>query len=220
MFEKFTENAIKVIMLAQEESRRFQHNYVGTNDLLLGILGLGPIGSGELSTVLKNNGVTRETVLRLYSPTANPAYQKQVEIPFTDSVKRIWEKSWDVARNEHVTYIGVEHLFLALTFIPSDAQGTLGVLGVDDSTVNKIVEEARAISQGIKEIRGGDQPAKKTEPLITKDWDLALKMNSKTGAYDVVTKTDFSDWAVIGMLTHITDQIKKDMQGKRTISAA
>ena len=66
MFERFTEKAIKVIMLAQEEARRLGHNFVGTEQILLGLIGEG---TGVAAKVLKSMGVNLKDCLLYTSPS-------------------------------------------------------------------------------------------------------------------------------------------------------
>jgi ATP-dependent Clp protease ATP-binding subunit ClpC len=134
MFERFTEQSIKVIMLAQEEARRLGHNFVGTEQILLGLIGEG---TGIAAKVLQEYGVslkdTRNEVEKIigrgsgFTPT---------EIPFTPRVKRLLEISLEEARKLDHNYIGTEHLLLGLL---QDSEGVaakvLDNLGVDRSKV-------------------------------------------------------------------------------------
>lgn len=112
MFERFTEKAIKVIMLAQEEARRLGHNFVGTEQILLGLIGEG---TGVAAKTLKALNVTlkvaREKVEEIIGRGSGFV---SVEIPFTPRAKRVLELSWDEARQLGHNYIGTEHLLLGL----------------------------------------------------------------------------------------------------------
>ncbi|NEQ35170.1 MAG: ATP-dependent Clp protease ATP-binding subunit [Okeania sp. SIO3I5] len=151
MFERFTEQSIKVIMLAQEEARRLGHNFVGTEQILLGLIGEG---TGIASKVLKEHGVNlkdaRNEVEKIIGRGSGftPA-----EIPFTPRVKRMLEISLEEARKVDHNYIGTEHLLLGLL---QDSEGVaakvLDNLGVDRGKIRtqviRSLGEAAAVSPG------------------------------------------------------------------------
>ena len=112
MFERFTEKAIKVIMLAQEEARRLGHNFVGTEQVLLGLIGEG---TGIASKTLKSMGITlKDARAEVEKIIGRGSGFVAVEIPFTPRAKRVLELSWDEARQLGHNYIGTEHLLLGL----------------------------------------------------------------------------------------------------------
>src|SRR5574344_429354 len=112
MFERFTEKAIKVIMLAQEEARRLGHNFVGTEQVLLGLIGEG---TGIAAKVLKSMGVNlKDARVEVEKIIGRGSGFVAVEIPFTPRAKRVLELSWDEARQLGHNYIGTEHLLLGL----------------------------------------------------------------------------------------------------------
>jgi ATP-dependent Clp protease ATP-binding subunit ClpC len=112
MFERFTEKAIKVIMLAQEEARRLGHNFVGTEQILLGLIGEG---TGIAAKTLKGMGVNlKEARTEVEKIIGRGSGFVAVEIPFTPRAKRVLELSWDEARQLGHNYIGTEHLLLGL----------------------------------------------------------------------------------------------------------
>jgi len=112
MFERFTEKAIKVIMLAQEEARRLGHNFVGTEQVLLGLIGEG---TGVAAKTLKAMGVNlKEARIEVEKIIGRGSGFVAVEIPFTPRAKRVLELSWDEARQLGHNYIGTEHLLLGL----------------------------------------------------------------------------------------------------------
>lgn len=112
MFEWFTEKAIKVIMLAQDETRKLGHNFVGTEQILLGLIGEG---TGIAAKALKTYGVniedTRVEVEKIIGRGSGSLY---VEIPFTPRAKRLLELTWDEARELRHNFIGTEHILLGL----------------------------------------------------------------------------------------------------------
>ena len=134
MFERFTEKAIKVIMLAQEEARRLGHNFVGTEQVLLGLIGEG---TGVAAKTLKSMGVTlKDARAEVEKIIGRGSGFVAVEIPITPRAKRVLELSWDEARQLGHNYIGTEHLLLGLI---REGEGVaarvLEKLGVD---LNKI----------------------------------------------------------------------------------
>lgn len=112
MFERFTEKAIKVIMLAQEEARRLGHNFVGTEQILLGLIGEG---SGVGPKILKSMGVKlKDARIEVEKIIGRGSGFVAVEIPFTPRAKRCLELSLEEARQLGHNYIGTEHLLLGL----------------------------------------------------------------------------------------------------------
>lgn len=96
MFERFTEKAIKVVMLAQEESRRLGHNFVGTEQILLGLIGEA---TGIAAKVLKSMGVTlKDARTQVEKIIGRGSGFVAVEIPFTPRAKRVLELSLEEAR--------------------------------------------------------------------------------------------------------------------------
>ncbi len=112
MFERFTEKAIRVIMLAQEEARHLGHNFVGTEQILLGLIGEG---TGVAAKTLKAMGITlKDARAEVEKIIGRGSGFVAVEIPFTPKAKRVLELSWDEARQLGHSYIGTEHLLLGL----------------------------------------------------------------------------------------------------------
>jgi ATP-dependent Clp protease ATP-binding subunit ClpC len=112
MFERFDKGAIKTIMLAQEEARRLGHNWVGTEQILLGLIGER---SGIAARTLTSMGVNlKDARVEVEKIISRGSGFVAVEIPFTPRGKRLLELSWDEARKLNHTYIGTEHLLLGL----------------------------------------------------------------------------------------------------------
>jgi ATP-dependent Clp protease ATP-binding subunit ClpC len=112
MFERFTDKALQVIMLAQEESRRLGHNFVGTEQILLGLLGEG---SGVAFKVLKSFGVNiKDARLEVERLIGRGSGFVAVEIPFTPRAKKILEMAMQQGRDFGHSYINTEHLLLAI----------------------------------------------------------------------------------------------------------
>lgn len=115
MFSRFTEKAIQVIMQAQEEAKRLGNDFVGTEHLLLGIVHT-PGDENLAVKALEELKVTPEDIE--HSVEENVEYAKKTvkleNIPFTSQVKHVLSMSWDEARQLGHSYVGLEHLFLAL----------------------------------------------------------------------------------------------------------
>ena len=96
MFERFTEKAIKVVMLAQEEARRLGHNFVGTEQILLGLIGES---TGIAAKVLKSMNVNlKDARVEVEKIIGRGSGFVAVEIPFTPRAKRVLELSLEEAR--------------------------------------------------------------------------------------------------------------------------
>ncbi|NTV28717.1 MAG: ATP-dependent Clp protease ATP-binding subunit [Candidatus Omnitrophica bacterium] len=113
MFNRFTERARKVIVYAKEEARRFNHDYIGTEHLLLGLI---REGEGVAAAVLQKLGVDLESIRIEVEKLVQPGPQTQVvgDIPFTPRSKKALELSAEEARALGHNYIGTEHLLLGL----------------------------------------------------------------------------------------------------------
>ena len=165
MFERFTEKAIKVIMLAQEEARRLGHNFVGTEQILLGLIGEG---TGVAAKVLKSMGVNlKDARVEVEKIIGRGSGFVAVEIPFTPRAKRVLELSLEEARQLGHNYIGTEHLLLGLI---REGEGVaarvLENLGVDLAKVRtqviRMLGETAEVSAGGG---GGGKGSTKTPTL-------------------------------------------------------
>ena len=163
MFERFTEKAIKVIMLAQEEARRLGHNFVGTEQILLGLIGEG---TGVAAKVLKSMGVNlKDARVEVEKIIGRGSGFVAVEIPFTPRAKRVLELSLEEARQLGHNYIGTEHLLLGLI---REGEGVaarvLENLGVDLAKVRtqviRMLGETAEVASG-----GGSKGSTKTPTL-------------------------------------------------------
>ncbi len=129
-FDKFTERARKVLMLAQEEAQRFNHNYIGTEHLLLGLV---REGEGVAAKVLGNLGVELNKVRSAVEFIIGRGDRMVVgEIGLTPRAKKVIELAVDEARRLGHHYIGTEHLLLGLVREGEGiAAGVLESLGVN-----------------------------------------------------------------------------------------
>lgn len=113
MFNRFTERARKVILLAKEEAKRFNHDYIGTEHILLGLV---REGEGVAAAVLASFGLSpdkiRLEVEKLVQP--GPSTVVSGDLPFTPKAKKVIELAMEEARALGHNYIGTEHLLLGL----------------------------------------------------------------------------------------------------------
>lgn len=162
MFERFTEKAIKVIMLSQEEARHLGHNFVGTEQILLGLLGEG---TGVAAKVLKSMGVNpKDARMEVEKIISRGSGSSAVEIPFTPRAKRVLELSLEESRQLGHNYIGTEHLLLGLS---QDGEGVaarvLENLGVELSQVRTQV--IRMLGETVEAPSGSKSGRSKTPAL-------------------------------------------------------
>jgi ATP-dependent Clp protease ATP-binding subunit ClpC len=113
VFERFTERAKQVVVLAQDEARALKHNYIGTEHILLGLL---REEEGLAARVLESLDITveevRAQVARIIGPGDEPIVSGQ--IPFTPRAKKVLELSLREALSLKHNYIGTEHILLGL----------------------------------------------------------------------------------------------------------
>ncbi|PON97449.1 ClpA/B family [Trema orientale] len=184
MFERFTEKAIKVIMLAQEEARRLGHNFVGTEQILLGLIGEG---TGIAAKVLKSMGINlKDARVEVEKIIGRGSGFVAVEIPFTPRAKRVLELSLEEARQLGHNYIGSEHLLLGLL---REGEGVaarvLENLGADPSNIRTQVirmvgESTEAVGAGV----GGGSSGNKMPTL--EEYGTNLTKLAEEGKLDPV----------------------------------
>ena len=183
MFERFTEKAIKVIMLAQEEARRLGHNFVGTEQVLLGLIGEG---TGIGPKVLKSMGVNlKDARVEVEKIIGRGSGFVAVEIPFTPRAKRTLELSLEEARQLGHNYIGTEHLLLGL--ISGDegegvAARVLENLGVDLSKIRSQI--IRSLGDN-KEVASGNSANRSKSPTLD-EFGTNLTQKALDGKLDPV----------------------------------
>ena len=183
MFERFTEKAIKVIMLAQEEARRLGHNFVGTEQILLGLIGEG---TGVAAKVLKSMGVNlKDARVEVEKIIGRGSGFVAVEIPFTPRAKRVLELSLEEARQLGHNYIGTEHLLLGLI---REGEGVaarvLENLGVDLAKVRTQV--IRMLGETAEVASGGSGSKGSTKTPTLDEFGSNLTQQASDGKLDPV----------------------------------
>jgi ATP-dependent Clp protease ATP-binding subunit ClpC len=180
MFERFTEKAIKVIMLAQEEARRLGHNFVGTEQILLGLIGEG---TGVAAKVLKSMGVNlKDARVEVEKIIGRGSGFVAVEIPFTPRAKRVLELSLEEARQLGHNYIGTEHLLLGLI---REGEGVaarvMENLGVDLSKIRtqviRMLGETAEVAAGSSSSGGGRTKTPTLDEFGSNLTEMAAKGN-------------------------------------------
>jgi ATP-dependent Clp protease ATP-binding subunit ClpC len=112
MFEKFSDRARRVIVLAQEEARQLHHDYIGTEHLLLGLI---HEGRGVAAKALESLGISLEDVRRDVEEIVPPGeHERSGHIPFTPRAKKVLELSLRESQQLGHAYIGTEHILLGL----------------------------------------------------------------------------------------------------------
>ncbi|MDO5737328.1 MAG: Clp protease N-terminal domain-containing protein, partial [Propionibacteriaceae bacterium] len=112
MFERFTDRARRVIVLAQDEAKLLNHNYIGTEHILLGLI---HEGEGVAAKALESLGISLEAVREQVEEIIGQGQQVPTgHIPFTPRAKRVLELSLREALQMNHTYIGTEHILLGL----------------------------------------------------------------------------------------------------------
>lgn len=179
MFERFTEKAIKVIMLSQDEARRLGHSFIGTEELLLGLIGQR---SGKAAKTLLQLGINLRTVRRtVESIVGRGSGYQAIEIPFTERARTSLEFALEAAHQLNSEGVDTEHLLL-------------GILRVEDSVANMVLEnlgvdvsnlQAQLLQPGDAEVNSEDEvttsasPLRLTEPT-TSDSELLRQVESLT----------------------------------------
>ncbi|MBE9050641.1 ATP-dependent Clp protease ATP-binding subunit [Nostocales cyanobacterium LEGE 11386] len=183
MFEHFTSEAIKVIMLAQEEARRLGHNFVGTEQILLGLIGEG---TGVAAKVLAELGVTlKEARREVEKIIGRGSGFVPPEIPFTPKVKSLFEQSFREANSLGHNYINTEHLLLGLTEAGEGvAAKVLQNLGVDLKSVRTAV--IRRLGEGASVFASTGSSSKRTQNLSLEEFGRNLTKLAQEGKLDPV----------------------------------
>ena len=157
MFERFTDRARRVVVLAQEEAKLLNHNYIGTEHILLGLI---HEGDGVAAKALEQLGISLDAVrAQVQDMIGTGSQQTSGHIPFTPRAKKVLELSLREALQLGHNYIGTEHVLLGLI---REGEGVaaqvLVKLGADLNRVRQTVNQLLAGYQGKEATTvGGDQ---------------------------------------------------------------
>jgi ATP-dependent Clp protease ATP-binding subunit ClpC len=182
-FDKFTERARRVLTLAQEEAQRFNHNYIGTEHLLLGLV---REGDGVAAKVLANLGVELNKVRSAVEFIIGRGDRAVLgEIGLTPRAKKVIELAVDEARRLNHHYIGTEHLLLGLVREGEGiAAGVLESLGVNLERVR--AETTRILSQSMPQSAGAGARGSSTRTPTVDQLGMDLTAAARANKLDPV----------------------------------
>ncbi len=186
MFEKFTDKARRVVVLAQEEAKMLNHNYIGTEHILLGLIHEGEgVAAKALEALGINLDAVREQVQDIIGQGQTPPTG---HIPFTPRAKKVLELSLREALQLGHSYIGTEHLLLGLI---REGEGVaaqvLTKLGADSNRVRQQVVELLSGFQGKETVNvGGETNAPQKGSTILDQFGRNLTQAAAEGKLDPV----------------------------------
>jgi hypothetical protein len=163
MFERFTGQARRVLWLAYQEAQRFDHDFLGAEHLLVGVL---REGSDDVLAILRRHGVDREIALAQLDPLLLAADPNPMggKVYLTPRVRRILADAIESAGRQHLPQAGVNHLFAALLTDPeSDTQRLLHDLGVDVASLRSDLEQLPVPTNrdlAVQSRRGDSEPGR------------------------------------------------------------
>ena len=160
MFERFTERSRRVVVLAQEEARMLNHNHIGTEHILLGLI---HEGDGVASRVIESLGVTLEAArAQVREILGEGGSAPTGHIPFTPRAKKVLELSLREVLDLKKDYIGTEHILLGLI-----REGD----GIGAQILERLGASAEAVRQRVGEFAGEEpDPAQSEVPLAVAGW--------------------------------------------------
>jgi ATP-dependent Clp protease ATP-binding subunit ClpA len=194
MYERFTDRARKVMQLANQEAMRFNHEYIGTEHVLLGLV---KEGSGVASHVLKNLDVDlRKVRLEVEKQIqSGPDMITMGKLPQTPRTKKIIEYSIEEARGLNHNYVGTEHILLGLI---REEEGVAG------SVLTSLGVETEDLREEVLNLLGHGKNNQREAP----DAYSMLKTELEVEREAAISNQDFE------LAAQIRDQIKKNTSGK------
>ncbi|MEY4993246.1 MAG: hypothetical protein RIS82_368 [Actinomycetota bacterium] len=186
MFEKFTDKARRVVVLAQEEAKLLNHNYIGTEHILLGLI---HEGEGVAAKALESLNINLDSVREQVQEIIGQGQQAPSgHIPFTPRAKKVLELSLREALQLGHSYIGTEHLLLGLI---REGEGVaaqvLTKLGADTNRVRQQVIQLLSGFQGKETVAvGGDNTEKQKGSQILDQFGRNLTQAAAEGKLDPV----------------------------------
>jgi ATP-dependent Clp protease ATP-binding subunit ClpC len=188
MFERFTDRARRVVVLAQEEARMLNHNYIGTEHILLGLI---HEGEGVAAKALESLGISLEAVRQQVEEIIGQGQQAPSgHIPFTPRAKKVLELSLREALQLGHNYIGTEHILLGLIREGDGvAAQVLVKLGADLNRVRQQVIQLLHGYQGKEPTSGAASGSTETAPstsLVLDQFGRNLTQGAREGKLDPV----------------------------------
>src|SRR6201984_1739824 len=187
LFERFTDRARRVLVLAQEEARLLNHNFIGTEHILLGLI---HEGEGVAAKALESLGVSLEAVREKVEGLLGRGQQDPAgHIPFTPRAKKVLELSLREALQLGHNYIGTEHILLGLIREGDGvAAQVLVKLGADLNRVRQQVIQLLHGYQGKEPTAAGGTTAESAPPtsLVLDQFGRNLTQGAREGKLDPV----------------------------------
>ncbi|HET7405672.1 MAG TPA: Clp protease N-terminal domain-containing protein, partial [Mycobacteriales bacterium] len=185
MFERFTDRARRVVVLAQEEARMLNHNYIGTEHILLGLI---HEGEGVAAKALESLGISLEGVRQQVEEIIGQGQQAPSgHIPFTPRAKKVLELSLREALQLGHNYIGTEHILLGLI---REGEGVaaqvLVKLGADLNRVRQQVIQLLNGYQAKEPAGSSTQEGTPSTSLVLDQFGRNLTQNAREGKLDPV----------------------------------
>ncbi len=205
MFERFTDRARRVVVLAQEEARMLNHNYIGTEHILLGLI---HEGEGVAAKALESLGISLEAVRQQVEEIIGQGQQAPSgHIPFTPRAKKVLELSLREALQLGHNYIGTEHILLGLI---REGEGVaaqvLVKLGADLNRVRQqVIQLLHGYSQGKEPASsGGPSETAPSTSLVLDQFGRNLTQAAREGKLDPVIGRDKEIERVMQVLSRRT----------------
>ena len=204
MFERFTDRARRVVVLAQEEARMLNHNYIGTEHILLGLI---HEGEGVAAKGLESLGISLEGVRAQVEEIIGQGQQAPSgHIPFTPRAKKVLELSLREALQLGHNYIGTEHILLGLI---REGEGVaaqvLVKLGADLNRVRQQVIQLLSGYQGKEAVtQGGPAEGTPSTSLVLDQFGRNLTQAAREGKLDPVIGRDLEIERVMQILSRRT----------------
>ena len=207
MFERFTDRARRVVVLAQEEARMLNHNYIGTEHILLGLI---HEGEGVAAKGLESLGISLDAVRAQVEEIIGQGQQAPSgHIPFTPRAKKVLELSLREALQLGHNYIGTEHILLGLI---REGEGVaaqvLVKLGADLNRVRSTVIQLLSGYQGKEAVtQGGPAEGTPSTSLVLDQFGRNLTVAAREGKLDPVIGRDEEIERVMQILSRRTKNI-------------
>jgi ATP-dependent Clp protease ATP-binding subunit ClpC len=204
MFERFTDRARRVVVLAQEEARMLNHNYIGTEHILLGLI---HEGEGVAAKALESMGTSLDAVRAQVEEIIGQGQQAPSgHIPFTPRAKKVLELSLREALQLGHNYIGTEHILLGLI---REGEGVaaqvLVKLGADLNRVRSTVIQLLSGYQGKEAVtQGGPAEGTPSTSLVLDQFGRNLTVAAREGKLDPVIGRDNEIERVMQVLSRRT----------------
>ncbi len=207
MFDRFTDRAKKVMSFARQEAQKFNHEYIGTEHILLGLI---QEGSGVAANVLKNMNIDLEKIRHEVEKIVKtgPSMVTMGQLPFTPRAKKVLELSMEEASQLSHNYIGTEHLLLGLI------KENEGIAAQVLMNLNVKLEDVREeVLEFLGASENSNEEESESEPSSAPSGSTPSNSKSKTPALDSFGR-DLTDLAREGKLDPV---IGRDQEIERVI---